>query len=46
MSSGMIDTRAYGRLRDFNGQDSEWNLWSFVARSYFSLMDETAATVV
>lgn len=36
--ASLIDTRAYGKLRDFSGLEDEWVIWSSVARSYFSNM--------
>ena len=34
----LIDTRAYGRLKTFNGKEEDWSTWSFVARSYLDLL--------
>ena len=36
--NGLIDTRAYRRLRDFDGIDENWATWSFVARSCMALL--------
>ena len=36
----LIDTRAYGKLRSFNGEHNEWVNWSFVARSYLALLHQ------
>lgn len=35
---GLIDTRAYGKLKNFSGKEEDWSTWSFVARSYFDLL--------
>ena len=35
---GLIDTKAYGKLRSFDGKEDSWATWSFVARSYFTLL--------
>ncbi|OLQ03440.1 Retrovirus-related Pol polyprotein from transposon TNT 1-94 [Symbiodinium microadriaticum] len=35
---GLIDTKAYGKLRNFDGKEENWATWSFVARSYFTLL--------
>eukprot|EP00435_Cladocopium_sp_Y103_P033607 s961_g8.t1 len=35
---GLIDTRAYRKLRTFSGKEEDWATWSFVARSYLDLL--------
>ena len=37
-SGGLIDTKAYGKLRSFDGKEENWSTWAFVARSYFGLL--------
>eukprot|EP00439_Symbiodinium_sp_Y106_P052723 s3817_g7.t1 len=37
-SGGLIDTKAYGKLRSFDGKEESWSTWPFVARSYFGLL--------
>ena len=37
-AGGMIDTKAYGKLRTFDGKEESWATCSFVARSYFGLL--------
>ena len=44
--SGLIDTRAYGRLRDFDGADESWAQWSFVARLYLALLSTDSETLI
>ena len=34
----LIDTKAYGKLRTFSGKEEDWPTWSFVAKSYLSLL--------
>ena len=36
---GLIDTRAIGKLRMFNGKEEGWPPWAFVARGYLNLLD-------
>eukprot|EP00435_Cladocopium_sp_Y103_P016734 s3384_g4.t1 len=36
--SGLIDTRAYGKLKTFSGKEEDWATWAFVARSYLDLL--------
>ena len=36
---GLIDTRAIGKLRMFNGKEEDWPPWAFVARGYLNLLD-------
>lgn len=38
--SQLIDTKAIGKLRAFDGKEESWPTWSFVARSYFRLLDQ------
>eukprot|EP00435_Cladocopium_sp_Y103_P020520 s28_g5.t1 len=35
----LIDTKAIGRLRTFDGKEDSWPTWAFVARSYLCLLD-------
>ena len=37
-ASGLIDTKAYGKLKSFDGKEENWATWCFVARSYLSLL--------
>ena len=41
-TTDMIDTKAYGKLREFDGKDDKWGQWSFVARSYISMLTKDA----
>ena len=37
---GLIDTKAYGKLKQFDGKEENWATWCFVARSYFTLLSQ------
>ena len=37
---GLIDTKAYGKLKQFDGKEENWVTWCFVARSYFTLLSQ------
>ncbi|CAE7029215.1 GIP [Symbiodinium sp. CCMP2592] len=43
-SGGLIDTKAYGKLRTFDGKEESWPTWAFVARSYFGLLSPAFET--
>ena len=43
---GLIDTRAYGKLRSFNGKEEDWATWKFVAKSYFNLLSTQFSTLL
>lgn len=38
--TALVDTRTYGKLKNFRGEHSDWVIWSFVARSHFTLIDQ------
>ena len=43
---GLIDTKAYGKLKSFDGKEEHWSTWSFVARSYFTLLSPDFANLI
>ncbi|CAE7463946.1 unnamed protein product [Symbiodinium microadriaticum] len=45
-AAGLIDTKAYGKLKSFAGKEEHWSTWSFVARSYFTLLSPDFASLV
>ena len=45
-AGGLIDTKAYGKLRTFDGKEESWATWSFVARSYFGLLSPQFDTYI
>ena len=43
---GLIDTKAYGKPKSFDGKEEQWSTWSFVARSYFTLLSPDFASLI
>ena len=40
--AGFIDTRASSTLKDFDGRDESWGMWSFVAYGYFTILTDAS----
>ena len=41
MTTPLIDTKTVGRLRDFTGEEADWELWKFRFEGWCSLLDQS-----
>ena len=45
-AGGLLDTKAYRKLKSFDGKEEHWSTWSFVARSYLAWLSLDFASLM